>query len=290
MSYYKVPQLVDEIRGLDPAKDYSFEFFASAMTALENRMTSFTASNGAEAYTLLLNPSKNFTQKAVTPGLKPSAGGVIQIRVEKGAGNANKNGAFHLGSIVMKYMGPPHKDTRTVNVDFGAGTGAMPNWNNAGLAANASSFALKDDANVATGITLVSKNAYPLVVSTAGTAAPSASLGLPVFATVDSFYGDKTRPQIQYELTGLDPNTEYFFEFFASLMAKASTSTQYQVSNGTSAVTALLNPSGNTTTKAVIEDGIKPDASGKLTVTVSAGAGNASTAVLFYLGSMIVKY
>jgi pimeloyl-ACP methyl ester carboxylesterase len=95
------PKAVMEVRDLDPAKSYSFQFFASRMGVTDNRETRYRVLGATEA-NAYLNATGN-TSKLTTAIVKPSSNGIVRIEITKGANNTNEMGAFYLGSMRIVY-------------------------------------------------------------------------------------------------------------------------------------------------------------------------------------------
>src|SRR5690606_21406567 len=107
-----------------------------------------------------------------------------------------------------------------IKIDFGNGKVALPSgWNNAGNAVKSNDIVLKDSKGVVTPVHLVTISSLKRINGN-GTKKADPSLGFPVGATQDSFFGSvekhggKAEPMISYELRGLDPSRTYSFEFF----------------------------------------------------------------------------
>jgi hypothetical protein len=90
-----------EVRDLDPAKSYSFQFFASRMGVTDVRETRYRVLGATEA-NAYLNATNN-TTKLTTATVKPSSNGIVRIEITKGANNTNEMGAFYLGSMRIVY-------------------------------------------------------------------------------------------------------------------------------------------------------------------------------------------
>lgn len=99
---FVAPKAVLEIRDLDPSKAYTFEFYASRMSATENRETQY-AVIGATSSVVKLDVANNTSKAATSAGVKPNANGVIRIEISKGSANKNAYGFFYLGSMRIRY-------------------------------------------------------------------------------------------------------------------------------------------------------------------------------------------
>jgi pimeloyl-ACP methyl ester carboxylesterase len=96
------PKAVLEIRDLDPAKAYTFKFFASRMGVTDVRQARYGV-YGATTSIVNLNASNNTSVVATTAPVKPSSSGVIRIQITKGTQNTNSLGVFYLGSMRILY-------------------------------------------------------------------------------------------------------------------------------------------------------------------------------------------
>lgn len=88
------------ISGLNPAKTYTFEVFASR-SASDNRETKYKFT-GATVDSASLNPSNN-TGNTVTVSLQPTAEGTIDLTVSPGENNDNSYKFYYLGALKMIY-------------------------------------------------------------------------------------------------------------------------------------------------------------------------------------------
>ncbi|MGD9632419.1 MAG: hypothetical protein AB7G28_02195 [Pirellulales bacterium] len=95
-----------ELTGLNPALAYDFAFFGSRTGVTDNRETKYTAT-GANSSFALLNASANTSTVAVVPGILPTAGGTIAIRVEAGPNNNNGSKFFYLGAMRITSIPEP---------------------------------------------------------------------------------------------------------------------------------------------------------------------------------------
>lgn len=96
------PKAVMELRGLDPAKTYNLEFFASRLaTDGLNRSSAYRAI-GATNVVTSLNATNN-TSVSAKLSLKPNASGVIRLEMYKGASNNTAQGFYYLGNLRIKF-------------------------------------------------------------------------------------------------------------------------------------------------------------------------------------------
>jgi hypothetical protein len=128
-------------------------------------------------------------------------------------------------------------------------------------------------------------------VNSNGTTTPASTLGLPVAATQDSFFGNDVSfngavaPKAVLEIRGLDPSRTYRVEFFASRMgATENRETQYRVI-GAATSTVLLDAANNTSASAKTS-GVAPNASGTLVIEIQKGPANRNPYGFYYLGNL----
>jgi hypothetical protein len=95
------PKAILEIRGLNPARTYQLEFFASRMASDGvNRDTLYRAI-GSSIQTTTLNATNN-TSSSAKVSLSPNSAGVIRIELEKGPANNSSYGFFYLGNLRIR--------------------------------------------------------------------------------------------------------------------------------------------------------------------------------------------
>jgi hypothetical protein len=117
----------------------------------------------------------------------------------------------------------------------------------------------------------------------------------PTTAMRDSLYGQmsewggNTIPGVRLVLSGLDPNTLYSFDFFASRgSASDNRETEYKVI-GANTVAAYLNASSNSSNIATVLD-MAPDGNNQIVIDLTAGPNHAlSSSGWYYLGIMEIN-
>jgi hypothetical protein len=121
-----------------------------------------------------------------------------------------------------------------------------------------------------------------------------ASKQFPASATRDSLFGNtETFSGLadvfpEFKLTDLDPLLTYDFTFYASRLGVSDfRETGYSVSGGNTGF-AALNASGNIDNVAVVS-GIRPDASGAITISLAPTSRNNNANHFTYLGAMRVE-
>jgi len=184
----------------------------------------------------------------------------------------------------------------TISIDFGAqATKSAEPWNNLAEVMGAGEIAqLKNSRNLLTGIGLTIYDRFNGINET-GATTPDVSLGLPVSATRDNYYGcvvefsGGTEPTGGMHITGLTPDKNYKFVVFGSRAGAADNrETKYKfVSNTIDSV--YINTSNNVITSASVT--IKPKADGTVTLIVSPGENNTNAPYKFYyLGALTIIY
>jgi hypothetical protein len=130
-------------------------------------------------------------------------------------------------------------------------------------------------------------------MNTNGTLTPAPEVEFLANATRDSFYGNvvvfqnRTAPNAQLVLSGLDPALLYDFTFFASRMGVTDNrQTEYKIS-GVNVQTAYLNPSDNTSRVATVA-GVQPTPGGTIVLDLQPGPENVNANKFYYLGAMKV--
>ena len=119
------------ISGLNPAKEYTMEVFASR-NASDNRETKYRF-EGLTLDSVYLNPSNN-TANTVSVVMQPKSDGTIDLRVSPGPNNNNSYGFFYLGALKIIYeqedVFPPSVTVISPNggEEWGQGTTKNITW------------------------------------------------------------------------------------------------------------------------------------------------------------------
>jgi len=95
-----------KLTGLNPAAKYNFTFYASRMSAGDNRETGYTV-QGGDAGFATLNPADNITNQTTVAGITPTPAREITISL---APTPNNNNAYHftyLGVMRVDVVLPP---------------------------------------------------------------------------------------------------------------------------------------------------------------------------------------
>ncbi|MFV0606559.1 MAG: DUF4886 domain-containing protein [Niabella sp.] len=176
-----------------------------------------------------------------------------------------------------------------VLIDFGNAT-PSPSWNQMSSYLVGSKINLKDSMNAFVGISLTITERFNNI-NTNGATGTTTPLNMPDNVSARNFYGNArgplfggvVTPQGVFELKGLATNLSYNFCFFGSRAASDNRETTYTVT-GTNSGSSSINAASNATQIACINN-ITPDASGKITVSVTAGPNNLTTNGWFYINA-----
>ncbi|RZK64037.1 MAG: DUF4886 domain-containing protein, partial [Pedobacter sp.] len=194
---------------------------------------------------------------------------------------------FEITSMAT-YEAQPIPLTSSVLVDFG-NAAPSPSWNQmAGFTVN-SKINLKDSLNVFVGMALTVTQRFN-AINTDGARATTTPLNMPQNVSSQSFYGNSkgvfngiTTPQGVIEISGLINTLTYNFSFFGSRAASDNRETKYTLT-GANTGSGSLNPSSNSTAIATVNN-IRPNAEGKIILTVTSGTANLSANGWFYLNA-----
>ncbi len=190
---------------------------------------------------------------------------------------------------MASYEAQPVPLADPVLVDFGNAT-PSPTWNQMAGFTVGTKINLKDTKNVFVGMSLTITERFNNI-NTNGSIGTTTPLNMPDNVSARNFYGNArgalfngiVTPKGVIEVAGLIPTLNYTFSFFGSRAATDNRETLYTVS-GTNSGSAALNPSSNSTAIATVEN-IKPNAEGKIRITVTAGPNNPSSNGWFYLNA-----
>ncbi|MBN1127297.1 MAG: hypothetical protein JXA82_20010 [Sedimentisphaerales bacterium] len=106
------------ISSLNPSQMYELTFFASRMSAGENRQTQYAINGqGGMIETIYLNPSNNADTAVTSQMIAPTTSGEITIDIQKGPENVNGYGFYYLGVLVIKATQDPHAAGNPVPVN-----------------------------------------------------------------------------------------------------------------------------------------------------------------------------
>lgn len=157
-----------------------------------------------------------------------------------------------------------NRDVNTVLVNFNSVSAAPAPWNNFNSLPTAGKIVsnLKDDGGVATGINITLVDAW----QTAGAsgAVTGNNSGIYPDLVMKTYYYDTSKAVKRIQLSGLSASKRYNVSFFGSRSGTSGNLTTKYTAGGQ---TVSLNATGNTS-NAVKINGLIPDASGKIDITV----------------------
>ena len=281
----------------DTSETYSFTFFASDLSASDNRETQYEV-DGARVESAVLNPSGNVNEVAQVNDVGVDEFGEILITVSVGSNHSAMNEFVYLGAL---------------RIDSSAGWSALVDLGGAdsttSVVSSAPSFAWNNvtggvadtDDGVLEGIVSAQGKESSLVlqmmsrfngVNQSGT--ESSSL-FPGTATGDSYFANTEEFGVGADVTpifkigGLAPANPYRFTFFASRMGAGGDNRQTVYTlTGAEVEETHLNPSENTERVAVVEE-IQADAAGELSIALTPGPDNDNGFHFIYLGVMKIE-
>ena len=194
---------------------------------------------------------------------------------------------------------------------FQRGPGALPtlggaaeSWNDINESNFRRQLNLVDTTGRQTGVWYTLKTGTNLEGSNSqGIKAPEGEMGaLPGSATEDSLWHQwsqgryHTTPQGPYgtsrkaviELSNLDPNSLYHFQFTASRLGVTDVRTTEYAVQGWNGGVAVVDAANNVSEVGSVM-GVLADPSGKISVTVEAASSNTSPEQFYYLGAMVIR-
>jgi F5/8 type C domain len=182
-----------------------------------------------------------------------------------------------------------------IYVDFGSGGNSTPgNWNNMTSTSGTIENAIADS-GVTTDIGFSLPDRFN-GVNENGTQEADASLGFPIEATRDSFYGNDAlwnnilEPTAQLVISGLDPSASYELTFFCSRMGVSDVrQTEYAISGADGLQETLYLDPANNEDAQVVSKGIRPAASGEITIDIQKGPDNTNGTGFYYLGAFVLR-
>jgi poly(3-hydroxybutyrate) depolymerase len=130
-------------------------------------------------------------------------------------------------------------------------------------------------------------------VNSDGTTAPAAALGISSEMSRDSFFGNTnvfvgaSAPLGTVTLTGLSQSKTYNLNLFASRMGVSDNRQTEYLIRGQIPYLVNLDVHNNTNKFATMTN-IKPDSTGKITITAKAGALNTNSYLFYYLGGIVI--
>jgi hypothetical protein len=179
--------------------------------------------------------------------------------------------------------------TSSVLLDFG-NNAATNHWNQINSFFTGTSLNLKDSLGSYVGIKLTITERFN-GVNADGPTTSTTPLDMPTTVSRYSYFGNSKGDfggmiiaQSKFELTGLDKDLNYDISFFGARGNVTDNRETKYICSGTNEVIVRLNTSNNSTNTVVAND-IKPDSSGKITVTVTSGENNTNGSGFYYLSA-----
>jgi len=276
---------------------FSFTFFASDISASDNRETEYEV-DGAIVKSAVLNPSGNVNEAVQISDMGLDDFGEVLITVSAGPNHSSANGIVYLGALrinssagwsAMVDLGGSEATTSVVS------SAPSFTWN------NVTGGVADTDDGVLENIVSDQGNASDLVlqmnsrfngVNQSGTESsphfPGTATGDSYFANTEEFgVGSDVTPV--FNIGGLVPANPYRFTFFASRMGAGGDNRQTVYTlNGAGVEETHLNPSDNTEDVAVVEE-IRPDAGGEVSIALTPGPDNNNGFHFIYLGIMKIE-
>ena len=196
--------------------------------------------------------------------------------------------------VILLLLGPitSYSQTKdTIKLDFGSTLSNAP-WNNMNSPSIGKIDDLQNSFGILTGVSVAVVDSFN-AINTDGTKSPNASLGYPVSATGDSFFGNVGLFNGQIQTTGallfanLDTSKNYEFRIFASRTASDNRQAMYEF-KGLETDTIYLDAASNVDKIAFTS--MKPDAQGKILLTASPGPENTNASKFYYIGLVELIY
>ncbi len=278
-----------ELSGLNPDLTYSVRLFGSR-AATDNREAKYLVTGATKDSTFVDGASN--TDRIGEVSLKPTSSGTIRVIASAGPNNSNGSKFYYLGAMTVS-TDPTQSGLDSVLVDFGSTASLTPApANNITNPADGRVDELTNARGFATGYGIAVVDSFNNI-NTTGSINPNPSIGIPASATGDSFFGNTTpfggrvEPTGAVELTGLDPAIEYTVAMLATRVATNNREVRFDFS-GARVDSAFVNAASND--DEVGSARMRPDAQGRIRVTVSAGANNETDQKFYYLNALLLTY
>ncbi len=212
----------------------------------------------------------------------------FEVKVAQNAAHLAVLKPFEITSM-SSYEAEPVPLVNSVLIDFGNAT-PSPSWNQLSGFTVGSRTNLKDSLNVFVGMSIAVTQRFNNI-NTNGATGTNTFLNMPDNVSARNFFGNArgplfggiTTPQGVFEVSGLVKDITYNFGFFGSRSASDNRETKYTVT-GTNTGDASINTASNASAIATIKN-IKPNADGKIIISVTAGANNLTTNGWFYINA-----
>jgi len=231
-----------------------------------------------------------FGQSSVGMTYKPEAVSAFEASIAQNAAHFAVLKPFEVTTMTDFQGGSGGPLASAVLLDFG-NNAASERWNQISSFLAGTSVGLKDSLGSYTGMKLSITERFN-GVNADGPTTTVTPLNMPSNVSKYSYFGNSkgafggmTIKQSVFEISGLDKSLTYNLSFFGSRGSVSDNRETKYISKGTNEVSVSLNTSSNTN-KIVVAKGVKPDANGKITVTVTAGENNNNGTGFFYLSAV----
>ncbi len=254
--------------GLDPAAKYDFTFFArrGALVAGFDYNGSYTFTGGGAPVTVVVNAANN-TMLTPVPGIAPNASGVITLTI---AAVATTGSRFPCINFIKFQKSVPGVHLIDFNTNAAPDYGAV-RWNTVNSTSSTAPYTLRDIYNNLTGSSLTLTNGFDQFRSDAIAPIPD----LAAAAQGSQFcLRDDVPLTAGMTFSGLNPAKAYDFSFLSkrgTLLGGFDYQGTFTFTGAGAPVVVVTDAAVNTALTAVPP--VTPDATGKITLGISAGPG-----------------
>jgi len=232
--------------------------------------------------------------------IQPNSEGEVVITVTKGDNNDQGAGFFYLNFMRISRSEDQSHGMQDAPVLIGFGSeniGNYPGWNAFTGADHAKAGneinGLVDSDNVNTGVSISIDESFNgrndngiRGIHVFGLDIPDDVAGHSYFGNSSGTFGDGIYEQAVLTLTGLDKQESYDFCLYGSREAGGVRETKYTVTGSNSKTGSVDVVSGNIDDRSVCIEGVQPDESGKISITVTEGDNNDTGQGFYYLNFM----
>ncbi|RZM29704.1 MAG: DUF4886 domain-containing protein [Pedobacter sp.] len=275
------------------------DIIVPAGTAIQNGRTSVVEDNFTRDGYHLAIPIGRYTaactwfetlfgQSVVGAAYRPAGLSPFEVSIAQNAAHLAVLKPFEVTEMTAFQGGNGGPLESPVLVDFG-NAARSESWNQISAFIAGSKINLKDSLNSYVGLSLTIVNRFN-GINTNGATATTTPLNMPDNVSSRNFFGSSKLPfggipagNAVFTIAGLDKDLTYNFSFFGSRAATNNRETKYTVV-GTNQGEGSINTGSNATVIAIVNN-IKPDADGKVTITVSAGPNNVTAEGFYYLNA-----
>ena len=252
--------------GLDPAMTYDFSFFARRGSLVGGFDYSgvYTFTGGGDPVEIIVNAANN-TSLAHALAVAPDASGVVTLTITPGPGTGTD---FPVINFLKLEKSRPGVHLVDFNTNAGPNYGGVT-WTTVNTTAASGPYALQDIYGTDSGFSLSMSDGFDQFRN-------DAINNLPDFAAAAQgsqfALRDDSPLTASMTFTGLDPEVGYDFSFFArrgSLVGGFDYSGTYTFTGAGDPVVVVTDGAVNTTLTEVPT--VTPDASGSVTLTITAG-------------------